>query len=141
MLSYSPSWNTDTEELSISNTRDNTRNVDRIGFLLSGGGSPWLDTSEQFLIYSLDLVNNVVNIYTYKNQQFVESQNKIMSINADSFSLRLDHNDFNDLTFAPSTSSFIGAGFFEDIGIWYYLYENCRQIDTYDVHHAQTTFI
>ena len=54
MDTYSTIWNPNNEVLSISSSWDASANIDRIAFLISDGGSPYLTPTEQFLWYDLD---------------------------------------------------------------------------------------
>ncbi len=137
MQSYSSTWVEETETLSLSSTWNPSANIDNIQFLLSDGGSPWLDPTEQFLFYDLDLISNQVNIYTYHGRNLIETHNNILNITANGFSFSLDHTLLNQMTFG--SRSFNGAGFTDDIGIWYYMYSNGNRVETYDIHHAATT--
>jgi hypothetical protein len=137
MESYSSSWNEDTEVLSLSGTWDSSANIDQVQFLLSDGGSPHLNAgTEQFLFYDVDLVNNTVGVYTYFGRTLIQSYNNILNIQDNGFSFSLGHELLNNLNFDPLI--FNGAGFAEDIGIWYYLRYAGSLIDTYDVHHGET---
>ena len=136
METYSASWNTSNEVLSLSSSWNNSSGViDRINFLLSDGGSPHLDRTEQFLFYSLDLNSNEVNIYNYFGPRTVlASYAGILDVTDTSFSFSLDHSALNDLTFPGY--SYSGAGFTNDIGIWHYLYSDGVRLESYDIHHG-----
>ena len=65
MNSYSTTWNENTETLTIDSTWDASANINRIAFLISDGGSPWLTPNEQFLWHDLDLTTGVMTVSNY----------------------------------------------------------------------------
>ncbi len=145
MVTYSTTWNTDTEALSLSSTFNSSKGaIDRVDFLITDGGSPHLDNTEQFLYYSLDLVNNKVNIFNYFGPRTVlESHDNIINVSKDAsnnisgFSLNnLDHSALNALTFPGY--SYQGAGYTNTIGIWHYLYSDNKRVESYDIHSTDT---
>lgn len=140
MENYSTSWNTDTGVLSLSSSWNNSAGaIDRIDFLLSDGGSPWLTSgSEQFLFYSLNLAANTVQVQEYFGPGIVGTYGGLLNVGANSFSLDFDTNmlglDAN--SFAPL--AFNGAGFGDTIGIWHYLYSGGNRVETLDIHYGTT---
>lgn len=138
MKTYSAYWDGDDQILSLDSTWDNSKgDIDRVSFLLSDGGSPWLTPSEQFLFYDLDLVSNQLKVFTYFGRTLVDTFDNIIDITANGFEFSLDHTLINQMTFPGY--SFNGAGFSDDIGIWYYMHSNGAKVETYDVHHGSTT--
>jgi len=140
METYYAAWDTNTEELSLASTFNSSAgDIESIQFLLSDGGSPHLNNTEQFLFYDLDLVSNVIDVYNYfGTRSILASFSGLMDITSNSFSLTLDHTGLNDLTFPGF--SYQGAGFTDTIGIWHYMYNtNGARVKTYDVHGSATT--
>jgi hypothetical protein len=149
METYSTVWNEDSETLSLNSTWDASAGITRIKFLLSDGGSPWVagSANEQFLWYDLDLTTDILSVSNYKGprsvlQTYTGAAEGIVTT-ANSLSLTLDHTLLNSLTAADFAgySEYEGAGFSDDIGIWYYMYGpdiNGRLVlkETLDIHHA-----
>lgn len=146
METYSTTWNTATEALSLSSTFNNSKGaIDRIDFLISDGGSPHLDKTEQFLYYSLNLVSNNVKVYNYFGPRTVlESHDNIIDIykdtsnNISGFALKdFDHSALNNRIFPGF--SYQGTGYTNTIGIWHYLYSGNSRIESYDIHRGNTS--
>lgn len=145
MEDYSTSWNTDTGVLSLSSTWNNSAGaIDRIGFLISDGGSPWQTVdrttspytyTEQFLFYSLDLVNNSVEVQEYFGPGIVGTYSGLINTSANGFSLDFDTNMLG-LGSTIGGLAFNGAGYGETVGIWHYLYSNGTRVETLDVHYG-----
>jgi hypothetical protein len=147
MNSYSTTWNENTETLTIDSTWDASANINRIAFLISDGGSPWLTPNEQFLWHDLDLTTGVMTVSNYFGPrsplQVFTGPAQGVTTTATSVSLSLDHSYLNSLTAAdfPGFSDYKGVGFSTDIGIWYYMYgpddfgKNILK-ETLDIHHA-----
>jgi hypothetical protein len=147
MNSYSTTWNENTETLSINSSWDVSAGITRIAFLISDGGSPWLTPDEQFLWHDLDLTTNVLTVSNYfgpRNPlQTFTGPTQGVTTTANSVSLSLDHTALNSLTSAdfPGYTDYEGAGFSNDIGIWYYMYGpditgKLVLKETLDIHHA-----
>jgi len=145
MNDYSVRWNPNTEVLNISSSWDASANIDKIAFLITDGGSPYLTDhaakEEQFLWHDLNLGTGVLTVSTYFGgrtplQTFTED----LTITANSIDLNIDHTSLNSLTF-PDYGSYNGMGFSDDIGIWYYMYSNGSLVETLDIHHATPTTV
>ena len=140
MNDYSVLWNPNTEVLSISSSWDASVAVDRIAFLITDGGSPYLTTSEQFLWHDLDLISGELTVSNYFGPRSpLETFTSGVSVSANSIDLEIDHTSLNNLSFAGYDYS--GMGFSDDIGIWYYMYSNGSLVETLDVHHATPTVV
>ncbi|MFK8067238.1 MAG: PEP-CTERM sorting domain-containing protein [Gammaproteobacteria bacterium] len=130
MESYTTSWNTESEVLSLSSSFNNSKgNVDRIQFTLTDGAMP--NRAKQYFTYNLDLVNNKVVVGDYWNggRQIASFDNAI-DIQNGSFSLNLDHSGFDNK---------YNVGFGNKLGIWHFVYSNGRKIDQVDKSHVTTT--
>jgi len=142
MNDYTTTWNPNTQSLGITSSWDLSAGIDKISFLISDGGSPWLTTSEQFLWYDIDLSEGTLSI---KNYFGLRAELQSFDISADitpnSIDLSIDHSYINSLTAAdfPGFSGYNGAGFSTDIGIWYYMYRNGQRVETLDIHHGTPT--
>jgi hypothetical protein len=137
MDTYSTIWNPNNEVLSISSSWDASANIDRIAFLISDGGSPYLTPTEQFLWYDLDLNTSVLTVSNYFDTRLtLETFDASTGVNvtSDSIELNINHSSLNSLTFTGFDYS--GAGFSDDIGIWYYMYSNGTRVETLDIHHG-----
>ncbi|MFW5426577.1 MAG: hypothetical protein ACKE8G_05360 [Methylophagaceae bacterium] len=148
MNDYSTTWNQNTETLSINSSWTNPANpITKISFLISDGGSPWLTTGEQFLWYDVDLASSVVTVKNYFAWDGNARLSQVLDTftgaaqgvvtTANSLSLTLDHTLLNGLTFTGK--NYKGAGFTNDIGIWYYMYSGTQRltlVETLDVHHG-----
>lgn len=165
MNSYSTTWDDNSETLSINSswtTPPSPANpVKKISFLISDGGSPWLTVdkvipsdpatwiyTEQFLWYDVDLITSTVTVTNYFQWDDgldlhgsksvllgTFDSNQDVEITPNSLSLTLNHTALNALTFG--NLAYKGAGFSDDIGIWYYMYdENGNLVETLDIHHG-----
>ena len=153
MDSYSTTWHEASETLSINSTWTTPTSgaLTKISFLLSDGGSPWVTGNhsggEQFLWYDVDLATSIVTVTNYfawdgnsAKSVVLDTFNASSGVNvtSNSLSLTLDHAVLNALSFTGR--SYIGAGFTNDIGIWYYM-SGPGTYETYDVHHGGTTVV
>jgi len=140
MNDYSVLWDPNTEILNISSSWDASVSVDRIAFLITDGGSPYLTTSEQFLWHDLDLNSGVLTVSNYFGpRSSLQTFTSGLTITANSIDLDIDHTYLNGLDFVGYDYS--GMGFSSDIGIWYYMYSNGSLVETLDVHHATPTVV
>jgi len=145
---YSASWNTNSEVLSLSSTWNNMpgMEIDTISFLISDGGSPWLTVNngvrtEQFLFYTLDLVANTLlveeyfgrnDIGTFSGLINMNSSNNGFTLDFDTTLLGLNANSFGNLAYN-------GAGFGNTVGIWHYLFDDGVRKEAYDIHYGAAT--
>jgi hypothetical protein len=152
MNDYSTTWNENTETLSINSSWTNpvASPISKISFLISDGGSPWLTTGEQFLWYDVDLASSIVTVKNYfawdghaRFSQVLDTftgAGEGVVTTAESLSLTLDHSFLNSLSFTGL--NYQGAGFSNDIGIWYYMYDATgKRVETLDVHHGTPSVV
>jgi|GEM_PF-2903676 len=151
METYATSWNTDTGVLSLSSSWNNSAGaIDRIDFLISDGGSPWLTVdrttspytyTEQFLFYSLDLVSNTVEVQEYFGPGVVGSYGGLIDVGANGFSLDFDTNILGLDSNSFGSLAYNGAGFTDTVGIWHYLYSGGTRVETLDIHYGDTVTV
>ena len=146
MQSYDASWNTSNQELNLSSSWVNPPGmpIDKISFLITDGGSPFLASTvntEQFLYYTLDLVANTVLVEEYFGRADIASFSGLITSTATSFSLTFDNSalGLDENSFLHQGRTYQPNLFGDDIGIWHYMYSMGTLKETYDVHHSQTT--
>jgi len=96
MQTYSATWNSHNDVLSLSSTWNNMpgMEIDKISFLISDGGSPWRTVNngvktEQFLFYTLDLVANTVLVEEYFGRNDIGKFSGLLDISSNGLSLGL----------------------------------------------------
>ncbi len=127
--SFSTSWNTATNVLSLSSMFNNDYGkVDNIRFTLTDGAAP--DRARQYFSYNLDLVNNKVTVGDLWNGgKEIASFDNIIDIKDGKLSLKLDHSSFDKK---------YNVGFGNNLGVWHYVYSKGKQIDQLDLNNVGT---
>ncbi len=130
METYSTSWNTDSDVLSLTSKFNNSRGkVDNIRFTLTDGAVP--NRAKQYFTYNLDLVNNKVSVRDYWNGgKEIAAFENIIDIKQGEFSLNLDHTGFDKK---------YNVGFGDKLGIWHFVHSKGKKIDQVDQSNVRTT--
>lgn len=145
MQTYSATWNSYNDVLSLSSTWNNMpgMEIDKISFLISDGGSPWRTVNngvktEQFLFYTLDLAANTVLVEEYFGRNDIGTFSGLLDISSNGFSLDFDTNMLGLHAGSFGSLAYNGPGFDDTIGIWHYLYSNGQRKETLDIHYGDT---